>query len=39
MMLKSILQLPTFLGFESEVTTEDKNIWSDLRPTKVIHAI
>jgi len=26
MMLKSILQLPTFLGFESEVTTEDKNI-------------
>jgi len=39
MMLKSILQLPIFLGFESEVTTEDKSIWSDLRPTEVIHAI
>jgi len=39
MMLKSILQLPTFLGFESEVTTEDKNIWSDLRPTEVSRAI
>jgi len=25
-MLKTILQLSTFLGFESEVTTEDKNI-------------